>query len=208
MIKVKKDTNEKILKVFCPTCNATVGGKVLATKSGGNDDVDVLVSFLSCPICQGSILVFQEWYEFSHNEMRLDTAKTIFPIDKFRLSNDLPHAIRWILEEAKLCNSVKAFNATVIMCRKSIEALCEELNIKGNTLAIRLDLLLKKQLISNEIFDWSKALRLSGNKAAHDIDSCISQQDARDLLDFTIAIVDYVFVFSKRYQSFLERQKK
>ena len=43
---------------------------------------------------------------------------------------------------------------------------------------------------------------------AHATVSKITKEDARDLLDFGLAICEYVFVLNEKYNRFTERQTK
>lgn len=67
--------------------------------------------------------------------------------------------------------------------------------------------LLEKEIIDKKIFQWSEALRLHRNIGAYASEEKISAEDSRDLLDFTGAICDYVFVLSKKFDSFMKRKK-
>ena len=62
-------------------------------------------------------------------------------------------------------------------------------------------------LIENRLYEWAEALRITGNEAAHDINKKISKQDAKDIIDFTDAILEYVFTFRKKLDEFLARRK-
>ena len=65
-----------------------------------------------------------------------------------------------------------------------------------------------KGIIENRLFEWAEALRISGNEAAHDVQVTISPQDAKDIVDFTDALLEYVFTFRDKFNEFLERRKK
>jgi hypothetical protein len=47
-----------------------------------------------------------------------------------------------------------------------------------------------------------------GPVAAHDVSSTVSKEDARDLLDFTRALVEYIFTFTESFRKFQERRAK
>jgi len=46
-----------------------------------------------------------------------------------------------------------------------------------------------KELIDNSLFEWSDSLRVAGNEAAHGVGVAIAQEDAKDILEFTNAIL-------------------
>jgi hypothetical protein len=60
----------------------------------------------------------------------------------------------------------------------------------------------------NRLFEWGNALRKHRNLGAHATTERVSRDDARDLLDFSIAICEYVFVLNEKFQRFVERLNK
>jgi hypothetical protein len=48
-------------------------------------------------------------------------------------------------------------------------------------------------LIDDRLFEWFDLLRVAGNEAAHGVGLSIAQPDAKDILEFTNAILDYMF---------------
>ena len=60
--------------------------------------------------------------------------------------------------------------------------------------------------IDARLFEWSDALRLAGNEAAHGVATKISETDARDILEFTNAILDYMFSYRDRFEQFRKRR--
>lgn len=47
---------------------------------------------------------------------------------------------------------------------------------------------------------------ISGNEAAHDVNVTISAEDARDILEFTNALLEYVFTFRDKFEEFKKRR--
>lgn len=64
----------------------------------------------------------------------------------------------------------------------------------------------EKNIIDGSLFEWAEGLRLAGNRAAHDIDTDVSPQDARDVSEFTDALIEYVVVYRERFEQFKMRQ--
>ena len=62
-------------------------------------------------------------------------------------------------------------------------------------------------LIDERLFEWSDALRVIGNEAAHGVGVQITQADAKDTLEFTNAILDYMFSYRDRFEQFQKRRK-
>ena len=62
--------------------------------------------------------------------------------------------------------------------------------------------------IDGRLFQWGDALRERRNIGAHATEEDISGEDAKDVLDFALAICEYVFVLSERYADFQARSQK
>jgi hypothetical protein len=92
------------------------------------------------------------------------------------------------------------------MCRKTLEGICGELNITARNLAAALKEMKDKGIIESRLYEWADALRISGNEAAHDVGIVITAQDARDNLEFTNAILEYVFTFQDKFEQFKRRR--
>jgi hypothetical protein len=100
------------------------------------------------------------------------------------------------------------FLAATAMCGRALEAICRHYNAKGNYLGPGLKELRDKGIIDARLFKWSEELRDQRNKAAHATKDHITSQDANDVLSFTYAIIDYVFLLSQKFTRFQERKKK
>jgi hypothetical protein len=92
------------------------------------------------------------------------------------------------------------------MCRKALQGICVDKKAKSANLAAGLRDLRDNGLIDKNLYDWADALRLFGNDAAHDINVVISPQDAKDIVEFTEAILEYVYTFRQKFNEFMERR--
>ena len=93
------------------------------------------------------------------------------------------------------------------MCGKAIEFIVSDKTDKKN-LFQGLKELKSKEIIDARLYDWSEALRKERNIGAHAIDTEIKHQDASDILDFAVAICEYVYVLTDKYNAYLERKRK
>jgi len=66
----------------------------------------------------------------------------------------------------------------------------------------------EQNLIDSRLFEWSDLMRAAGNEAAHGVRLSIQQADAKDILEFTNAIMDYLFSFRDRFEEFKRRRDK
>lgn len=129
----------------------------------------------------------------------------VYPAGRI-LTSAVPVSISRSIAEAQSCYGVGAYDASAMMCRKAVEALCAEHKAEGRDLYAKLQSLREREIVDGKLYDWAEALRLSGNFAAHDIENPVSQIDAKDLLEFCIAIIDYVYEFTAKYNQFMLRK--
>ena len=64
------------------------------------------------------------------------------------------------------------------------------------------------KVIDSKLYDWGEALRNERNIGAHAGEDSISWQDARDVLDFAMAISEYVYVLDEKYREYKERKAR
>lgn len=135
-----------------------------------------------------------------------DPPSRVFPPKDRLLGWKVPEAIRKVFNEAVVCFNSKAFTASAIMCRKALEGLCAEHGATAPNLSQSLKKLRDKQVIEQRLYEWAEALRSLGNQAAHGVGCAISHEDAQDTLDFTEALVNYVFTYQDQFHSFQQRR--
>jgi hypothetical protein len=191
--------------VDCQHCEAKVDAKVIASYDDYDEDEGMAgrYHFLSCPRCSRPFIMLQVDYGPGWDE-----PTRIYPPKEIGLNLNIPSSIRFAYEEARICFKSKAYTATAIMCRKTLEGIADEHNIKTHNLASALQEMKEKGIIEKKLFDWADMLRISGNEAAHGVKTTISQQDAKDILEFTNALIEYIFTFQERFTKFQERRNR
>jgi hypothetical protein len=137
-----------------------------------------------------------------------DTPQPIFPTADLHVNPNAPPDIRAAFDEACRCYRANSFTASAIMCRKTLEGICAAHGVKDNNLAASLKTMYQQKLIDERLFEWSDLMRVAGNEAAHGVGLSIQQRDAKDILEFTNAIMDYLFSFRDRFEEFKKRRKK
>ena len=137
-----------------------------------------------------------------------DTPQLVYPTADLRANPKAPQSIRRAFDEACSCYRANAYTASAIMCRKTLEGICDAHGVSERTLAATLKKMLELGLVDERLFQWSDLLRLAGNEAAHGVGLTISQPDAKDILDFTAAIMDYLFSYRDRFEEFKARRSK
>jgi hypothetical protein len=124
------------------------------------------------------------------------------------MSSAVPKKLQECFLEARTCYEARAYTASAIMCRRSLELLAVERGVAEKNLAQSLLKLKDNGDIDQRLYDWCNQLRLVGNEAAHGVGSDTSQADAKDMTDLAEAIIDYVYVFQARYEEFRNRRSQ
>jgi len=196
--------------IECPYCDSKVDGKVLAEKeySQTEDSDPYMTSFLTCPICGACLVAGQDLIQTDYQEWGWSPATRLWPQPSTNLHNSIPKIARKSLEQAKKCFGAQVYDACAVMCGRAIEGVCAEHQTKAKNLAAGLKELRDKGIIDQRLYEWGDSLRERRNIGAHATDEDISREDARDVLEFAVAICEYVFVLSEKYSEFQARQKK
>lgn len=187
----------------CEQCRALVDG-VMVGHYVVSDDIAPTFRFslLKCPRCCAPLLAVQE-EDFAGD---WEAPRRLFPVEDESLGYDVPQSIRAAFDEARRCIQAGAYTASAIMCRKVAEGVCVAHGMKKGNLAASLRSLAEGGVLETRMLGWADHLRLYGNDAAHDVEIQIEQAEAEDLLDFTRALVEYVFTYRLRFEAFKERR--
>ncbi len=196
----------KQMLIECKTCEAVVDAEILKSYEITDDGFSFLeykYSFLKCPQCNEPILTLQ----VQANAEGWDKPKRIYPLQDKQVNQSFPKPIKNAYQEALDCFKNESFTAAAIMCRKTLEGICRVHGIKTANLQSDLREMKDKGIIESRLFEWAEALRIFGNEAAHDINTTISMQDAKDIIEFTNALLEYVFTFNDKFNEFNKRRQ-
>jgi hypothetical protein len=189
--------------VECRNCEAIVDGEVVASYEDYEEASGMTgkYSFLKCPRCSRPFIMLQVDSEPGWSE-----PQRLYPPREMGLSSTIPPSIRLAYEEARTCFNAKAYTAAAIMCRKTLEGIADEHKIIGRNLASAIKEMKDKGIIESKLYEWADMLRISGNEAAHGVNATISSQDAKDILEFTNALLEYIFTFQDKFAQFQKRR--
>lgn len=195
----------------CEICQSTVqieekGSFVSHNEYDPLDSVKYLLC--KCSQCESPILLKQQLIWSGREETEWGKTSKIFPLNQFHINPIIPEVLQITLMESIKCYKSESFTATAIMCRRTIEGFCELRNAAENSLDKSIKKLRDTGQINEQLYDWANQLRLVGNEAAHNINAVFSDIDAKDILDFTIAILDFTYSFKEKFEKFKERHTK
>lgn len=191
----------------CPVTALVIGSYKLPRIDP--EDLDVMFSLVKCPTCSGPHLVRhdtarmvktrEEWWELP---------AVVYPARPSILDDAVPEPVlRSYWEAERTLTEARAYVGTALLCRRTLEVICDHFGARKGNLASKLKALKEQGTIENRLYEWAdKILRLLGNEAAHDVRSDISKEDAEDALEFTRAIIEYLYVFEAAYRRFEKRR--
>ncbi|SCG75941.1 protein of unknown function [Micromonospora echinaurantiaca] len=164
---------------------------------------DFEYTLLCCTNCrEASLQVREHWVFDTPNEI----PKFVYPARR-QLSTDVPAELRREFEEARTCFEAKAYTATVVMVRRTLEGIGVDNDINDRPLARQIERMKTEGLIDNSIAEWADSLRALGNQGAHFTGRQVSREDANDALDFAEALLDHIYVYKKRFEEFRKRNE-
>jgi hypothetical protein len=196
--------------IECNHCEGKVDAKVLAQVESSSPDepFPFRSTFLLCPVCQHALLAGEEKVQTGEDRYEWTNPVRLWPEPRHHIDWSIPPIVRVSLEEAQICFRAKAYSACVVMCGRALEGIMVHYTTKSQSLAAGLSELKAAKIIDERLFEWGDELRRIRNLGAHASDQQIDRDDAKDVLDFTNAICEYVFVLTARFKRFLARKDK
>lgn len=162
---------------------------------------------LECTGCSQPLVVAREQEGEDQDGEVWSVPRQVYPPVEEAMGPKVPSPIAASYREARRVFLVQSYDSTALMCRKTIELLCNDLGAIGSDLKKKLAYLKTSGVIDDRIHDWSdQILREIGNDAAHA--GTVNKEDAKDAIEFTKAILDYVYVFMPAFNEFRLRHPK
>jgi hypothetical protein len=207
--------------LFCPKCNILVSARVIASGHGGfssaalnPEDVPDAeyhgdsYSVALCGRCSSPFLLKESRYGVPGEFETITESQLLFPSESRLPLEGVPEPVRRAYEQASRSFGASLYEPCALMCRRCLEGVCKVQGASGSNLNAKLESLEKSGAIDARMVRWAHGIRLLGNDAAHDLDTVISQEDARDVLDFTEALLIYIFALNHRFAAFSARRNK
>jgi hypothetical protein len=168
-------------------------------------------TLMECTGCGGPFVVessspaYNDFGEFDDNCW--SSPQQVLPqIDEI-VDVSVPKAIANSYIEARRCLRGRNYTAAVLMARRTVEILCKHFDAAGRDLKARLQSLKTQAILDSRMHSWADdVLRALGNRGAHDVED-VDADDAADALEFTKAIVWYVFVFNAAFDRHMARRE-
>jgi HEPN domain-containing protein len=141
-----------------------------------------------------------------HNNWEWNHAERLWPTPAAsEVSASIPEAARRDIKDAQKCIAHGIYSAAAVLCGRALERLIKE-KAGAHMIAKGLAELKSKGIIDERLFAWAEALRRERNIGAHASDEDTTKENAQDIVDFTIAIFDYVYTLAEKYEKYVSRK--
>jgi hypothetical protein len=189
--------------IDCPQCSVRVKAEIKHWVGNGEDEAYFLAE---CPSCGQPLLGKASVYLDERNNYEWSHGERVWPAPAdTEVSSSIPKAARSDIKDAQKCVSHGIYSAAAVLCGKALERLIQGKS-GAPTIARGLADLKSKGVIDDRLFSWAEALRKERNIGAHASEQDTTRENAQDVIDFTIAIFDYVYTLSEKYDKYLARK--
>lgn len=123
------------------------------------------------------------------------------------VDDSIPIKAKTFLDQA--INSIHAPSGAVMLAASSVDAMLKEKGYKAGKLYGRINNALKDHLITTEMADWAHEVRLDANDERHADDDAElpNENDARKVIDFALALAEFLFVLPSRIERGIKNAK-
>lgn len=117
---------------------------------------------------------------------------------------EIPNIVESIYKESLLAIQERAFTLAGLGLRATIEAICNDKDVKGKNLQVRINAMSRSGMISKSDADRLHAIRFMGNDAAHEIKKA-KEKSVLIALKIIEHILLSVYVFEEEVSRYLEK---
>jgi hypothetical protein len=193
-----------VLSGECPHCHGKAAfpsvTQVFFESSVHSVNNDVAVAACRCIGCNKYICgILQQEYMGGNRYQWKYFAHYPLGVPDDTVAEEIPDEIKPDFREALRCRFVNAYNATIEMCRRALEASCLQLGAKSSVvLSEMIDWVHSQGKITTPLKDMAHKIKLGGNRAAHPSDRTLTPEDADAVIEFTDEYFHHVYVMPAR----------
>ncbi len=126
-----------------------------------------------------------------------------------KIGEGVPTLIDEAYRQAKVCLAIGCPDASIAMCRASLDRMSKDKKAKGNTLKARLEDLVEKGILKSSVVTETVNIREFGNTALHDLlAEEINGEDAEIICEFTKGVLYDIYVTPELARKAEEHRKK
>ncbi len=190
----------------CPRCQQRVTATVEAYNDFSPDHDFEFHRYLiaQCRLCYQALLLD----EVQDSRKYRRELECVWPTPPRALAETIPEVLRREHFEARTCFKSKAYTATVVMVRRTLEGVASQHGINRKPLYKAFEEMESTGLIEGRLLEWAQELRVLGNEGAHFTGKPVTRQDASDAIALAEALLDYLYVFNEQFSKFKERRQQ
>jgi len=134
--------------------------------------------------------------------------QSISPLSE-KIGEGVPSQVDEAYRQARVCLAIGCPDASIAMCRASLDRMTKDKGANGNTLKARLDDLVTKGVLKSSIITEAVNVREFGNTALHDLlAEEINSEDAEIICEFTQGILYDIYVTPELARKAEERRQR
>ena len=149
-------------------------------------------AILECSTC-GRLSLHRDYWDTTRKQW---TSRLIYPIPVIAPTEAPPDVQRLFHEAISVRHISPAFCAVGI--RRCLEAVCKDRGAKKKNLDASIKELASKGILPDTLISMMNSSRIIGNLGAHASSDEVTEDDANLLIDFCLAILEYVYVVPSR----------
>lgn len=188
--------------IGCPHCQVRVKTSWAASVQGEGGELYFLVR---CPSCLGALFGRGVSY-MNEDEWELAIAERLWPEPPSAdVAGEIPERARRDIKDAQKALSHGIYSAAAVLCRRALARLIRK-KAGASMIGKGLADLKAKGVIDQRLFDWAEELRKERNLGSLASDDETTKENAQDLVDFTIAIFEYVYAVAEKHEKYVTRR--
>jgi len=132
----------------------------------------------------------------------------LHPNKNLEVSGDVPDRARTFLLQA--IESTRSPSGALMLAASAVDSMLKAKNLKTESLYERINIAAEQHLITLEMAQWAHDVRLNANDQRHaDEDAPLpTGEDAQRVIDFALALAQFMFVLPARVQRGLRNAKQ
>ena len=190
--------------IFCPYCHRYTALSVVTTIHGGpytcvyQSEKDKKYWWMGiCNNCKELCLVYENGERVYPYPLPSPTEERI------------PEDLRKDLDEAKICYSVGAYRGCAVLARRVVQVCCIDKGAdKNKNLYQQIEELYENRIITEDIKNWTTAIRWIGNDAAHPSSNVVDKEEADSVLKLAEQFLYVVYVTSAIARERIEKRNE
>jgi hypothetical protein len=185
----------------CPHCGVDTPNLGYFNQSGNTDfrGVQKFWRIYVCGSCANVVIAqASNWNE---------EVQEVYPKDATELSDDIPERARTFLKQA--IESKSAPSGAVMLAASAVDAMLKEKGLREGSLNARINAAASQHLITAEMAQWAHDVRVDANDQRHADDGSPlpDAEDAKKVVEFTLALAQFMFVLPARVRRGIEGTK-